>query len=61
MSELEDWVREEPSLDRGLDGVISRFKEVKYYMEYGDNQAYFLFRSILTAFFIGCSKCTIEW
>lgn len=33
MSELEDRVREQPSLDRALDGVISRFKEVKHYME----------------------------
>lgn len=33
MSELEDRVREQPALDRALDGAISRFKEVKHYME----------------------------
>lgn len=33
MSELEDRVRERPALDRALDGIIKRFKEVKHYME----------------------------
>lgn len=33
MSELEDRVRERPTLDRALDKSIKKFKEVKQYME----------------------------